>query len=101
MPLSQLAIAWCASNPNVSSVITGATKESQVNWICLVGLTLQVQWVDHFFIYCILFLSFFSFAFSLGLNYQMTCFYSWVELVCSLVICTLCVTQKINMAGLS
>lgn len=43
MPLSQLAIAWCASNPNVSSVITGATKESQVNWICLVGLTLQVQ----------------------------------------------------------
>ena len=30
VPLSQLAIAWCASNPNVSSVITGATKESQV-----------------------------------------------------------------------
>ncbi|KAF6141134.1 hypothetical protein GIB67_006579 [Kingdonia uniflora] len=29
VPLSQLAIAWCASNPNVSSVITGATKESQ------------------------------------------------------------------------
>lgn len=29
--LAQLAIAWCASNPNVSSVITGATKESQVN----------------------------------------------------------------------
>ncbi|KAK8946092.1 putative voltage-gated potassium channel subunit beta [Platanthera guangdongensis] len=31
--LAQLAIAWCASNPNVSSVITGATKESQVNII--------------------------------------------------------------------
>lgn len=30
VPLSQLAIGWCASNPNVSSVITGATKESQV-----------------------------------------------------------------------
>ncbi|KAK8944470.1 putative voltage-gated potassium channel subunit beta [Platanthera zijinensis] len=28
--LAQLAIAWCASNPNVSSVITGATKESQI-----------------------------------------------------------------------
>lgn len=28
--LAQLAIAWCATNPNVSSVITGATKESQV-----------------------------------------------------------------------
>ncbi|XP_042448592.1 probable voltage-gated potassium channel subunit beta [Zingiber officinale] len=30
VPLSQLAIAWCASNPNVSTVITGATKESQI-----------------------------------------------------------------------
>ncbi|KAF2285612.1 hypothetical protein GH714_005807 [Hevea brasiliensis] len=30
VPLSQLAIAWCAANPNVSSVITGATKESQI-----------------------------------------------------------------------
>ncbi|KAL3697290.1 hypothetical protein R1sor_011366 [Riccia sorocarpa] len=30
VPLSQLAIAWCASNPSVSSVITGATKEAQV-----------------------------------------------------------------------
>lgn len=29
--LAQLAIAWCASNPNVSSVITGATRESQVS----------------------------------------------------------------------
>ncbi|KAE8685592.1 hypothetical protein F3Y22_tig00111095pilonHSYRG00177 [Hibiscus syriacus] len=28
VPLAQLAIAWCAANPNVSSVITGATKES-------------------------------------------------------------------------
>ncbi|VAI51537.1 unnamed protein product [Triticum turgidum subsp. durum] len=27
--MAQLGIAWCASNPNVSSVITGATKESQ------------------------------------------------------------------------
>lgn len=33
VPLSQLAIAWCASNPNVSSVITGATKEAQVSII--------------------------------------------------------------------
>ncbi|KAG6471720.1 hypothetical protein ZIOFF_069166 [Zingiber officinale] len=30
VPLSQLAIAWCAANPNVSTVITGATKESQI-----------------------------------------------------------------------
>ncbi|XP_040987344.1 probable voltage-gated potassium channel subunit beta [Juglans microcarpa x Juglans regia] len=30
VPLSQLAIAWCAANPNVSSVITGATKKSQI-----------------------------------------------------------------------
>ncbi|MFS8008071.1 putative NADP-dependent oxidoreductase domain-containing protein [Helianthus anomalus] len=30
VPMSQLAIAWCAANPNVSSVITGATKESQI-----------------------------------------------------------------------
>ncbi|KAI0510066.1 hypothetical protein KFK09_010666 [Dendrobium nobile] len=28
--LALFAIAWCASNPNVSSVITGATKESQI-----------------------------------------------------------------------
>ncbi|KAM7262600.1 hypothetical protein ACFE04_000283 [Oxalis oulophora] len=28
--LAQLSLAWCAVNPNVSSVITGATKESQV-----------------------------------------------------------------------
>lgn len=32
VPLAQLAIAWCATNPNVSSVITGATKESQVSF---------------------------------------------------------------------
>jgi aryl-alcohol dehydrogenase-like predicted oxidoreductase len=30
VPLAQLAIGWCAANPNVSSVITGATKEAQV-----------------------------------------------------------------------
>lgn len=35
VPLSQLAIAWCASNPNVSSVITGATKEAQVSFTCI------------------------------------------------------------------
>ncbi|MEJ7763995.1 MAG: aldo/keto reductase [Acidimicrobiales bacterium] len=29
--LAQLAIAWCASNPNVSSVITGASRVSQVH----------------------------------------------------------------------
>lgn len=34
VPLSQLAIAWCAANPNVSSVITGATKEYQVRSHC-------------------------------------------------------------------
>jgi len=28
--LSQLAIAWCAKNPNVSTVITGASKVEQV-----------------------------------------------------------------------
>jgi voltage-dependent potassium channel beta subunit len=29
--LAQLAIAWCAANPNVSSVITGASKVEQVH----------------------------------------------------------------------
>jgi len=29
--LAQLAIAWCAANPNVSSVITGASRVAQVN----------------------------------------------------------------------
>lgn len=38
VPLAQLAIAWCALNPNVSSVITGATKESQV-WSSLTNLS--------------------------------------------------------------
>lgn len=28
--LAQLALAWCAYNPNVSTVITGATKLTQV-----------------------------------------------------------------------
>ncbi len=28
--MAQLALAWCASNPNVSSVITGASRASQV-----------------------------------------------------------------------
>ena len=30
MTTSQLAIAWCAANPNVSTVITGASRASQV-----------------------------------------------------------------------
>jgi aryl-alcohol dehydrogenase-like predicted oxidoreductase len=29
--LAQLAIAWCARNPHVSTVITGATSVQQVN----------------------------------------------------------------------
>jgi voltage-dependent potassium channel beta subunit len=29
--LAQLAIAWCAANPNVSTVITGASRVEQVN----------------------------------------------------------------------
>ena len=29
--LAQLALAWCAKNPHVSTVILGATKEHQVN----------------------------------------------------------------------
>ncbi len=28
--LAQLAIAWCAANPNVSTVITGASRAEQV-----------------------------------------------------------------------
>ena len=28
--MAQLAIAWCAANPNVSTVITGASRASQV-----------------------------------------------------------------------
>lgn len=30
VPLSQLALAWCAKNPNVSTVITGASSAQQV-----------------------------------------------------------------------
>jgi aryl-alcohol dehydrogenase-like predicted oxidoreductase len=30
VPLAQLAIAWCASNPHVSTVITGASRPEQV-----------------------------------------------------------------------
>ena len=30
VPIAQLAIAWCAANPNVSTVITGASRPSQV-----------------------------------------------------------------------
>jgi aryl-alcohol dehydrogenase-like predicted oxidoreductase len=28
--MAQLAIAWCAANPNVSTVITGASRAEQV-----------------------------------------------------------------------
>ena len=28
--MAQLALAWCLKNPNVSTVITGASKVSQV-----------------------------------------------------------------------
>jgi len=28
--MAQLALAWCLKNPNVSSVITGASRASQV-----------------------------------------------------------------------
>ena len=41
--LAQLAIAWCAKNPNVSTVITGATKREQV---CpFFGLALKMMWI--------------------------------------------------------
>lgn len=30
--VAQLAIAWCARNPDVSTVILGATSEKQVSW---------------------------------------------------------------------
>jgi voltage-dependent potassium channel beta subunit len=30
VPMAQLAIAWCAKNPNVSTVITGASRPEQV-----------------------------------------------------------------------
>jgi aryl-alcohol dehydrogenase-like predicted oxidoreductase len=30
VPQSQLALAWCLKNPNVSSVITGASRPEQV-----------------------------------------------------------------------
>jgi voltage-dependent potassium channel beta subunit len=30
VPLSQLALAWCAKNPNVSTVVTGASSAQQV-----------------------------------------------------------------------
>lgn len=29
--MSQLAIAWCLKNPNVSTVITGASRVAQVH----------------------------------------------------------------------
>ena len=30
VPLTQLALAWCLKNPNVSTVITGASRVEQV-----------------------------------------------------------------------
>lgn len=39
--LAQLALAWCAKNPNVSSVITGATKEHQVRLLKHIGLNMS------------------------------------------------------------
>lgn len=33
--LAQLSLAWCASNPNVSTVIMGATKSEQVRLLTL------------------------------------------------------------------
>ena len=30
LPLAQLSIAWCIKNPNVSTVILGATKKDQL-----------------------------------------------------------------------
>jgi len=32
---AQLALAWCLSNPNVSTVITGASRPSQVTEVLL------------------------------------------------------------------
>ncbi|KAL5990165.1 ATP-sensitive inward rectifier potassium channel 1 [Asimina triloba] len=43
VPLSQLAIAWCAANPNVSSVITGATKESQAAVLAFRRIVVSMQ----------------------------------------------------------
>ena len=31
VPLAQMALAWCLKNPNVSSVITGASRVGQVH----------------------------------------------------------------------
>ena len=41
--LAQLALAWCAKNPNVSTVIMGATKEHQV--CCRIARCLLVNTV--------------------------------------------------------
>jgi len=30
LPMAQFALAWCLKNPNVSTVITGASKPEQV-----------------------------------------------------------------------
>lgn len=50
VPLAQLAIAWCAANPNVSSVITGATKESQVSFH--ISHPCDVLHLCHLIIFC-------------------------------------------------
>lgn len=41
--LAQLAIAWAASNPDVSTVITGATKAKQARTLCTVPTTLELD----------------------------------------------------------
>lgn len=53
VPLSQLAIAWCAANPNVSSVITGATKESQVSFIHAFSKIDMPQICDPMHLFCV------------------------------------------------
>lgn len=83
VPLSQLAIAWCASNPHVSSVITGATKESQVSFIHLFSKLDLPQICDpmyqcsfHLFL-LIGHLTFFESIFDLHLSVKFSGYMSW------------------------
>ncbi len=45
---AQLALAWCASNPNVSTVITGASRVEQVHENMLALEVLDVLEAEHF-----------------------------------------------------
>jgi voltage-dependent potassium channel beta subunit len=45
---AQLALAWCASNPNVSTVITGASRVAQVHENMLALEVLDVLEAEHF-----------------------------------------------------